>query len=105
MPRFAANVSLLFREHDFLDRFAAARRAGFAAVEFLFPYRYPAADIKRRLDDAGLQLVLFNLAPGDWTSEERRVGKECCSTCRSRWLPEHSKTKNAKQGTRVPTST
>src|SRR3546814_9153029 len=73
MPRFAANISLLFNELDFLDRFAAARRVGFAAVEFLFPYRYPAAEIKRRLDDAGLQLVLFNLAPGDWENGERGI--------------------------------
>src|SRR3546814_19425613 len=73
MPRFAANISLLFNELDFLDRFAAARRVGFAAVEFLFPYRYPAAEIKRRLDDAGLQRVLFNLAHGDWENGERGI--------------------------------
>lgn len=63
MPQFAANLSLLYPEHSFLDRFAAAARDGFKAVEFLFPYAYPAAQIRALLDAHGLQLVLFNAPP------------------------------------------
>ena len=65
MPKFAANLSFLFQEHAFLDRFEAARRAGFRAVEFLFPYDLaPPAEIAARLDDNGLTQALFNLSPG-----------------------------------------
>jgi hydroxypyruvate isomerase len=71
MPRFAANLSLLFGEHDFLDRFAAAADAGFTAAEYLFPYQYPAAEIARRLARSGLEPVLFNLPPGDEAKGER----------------------------------
>ncbi len=71
MPRLAANLSMMFNEVPFLDRFDAAARAGFKAVEFLFPYDHPAAEIKRRLDGAGLQQVLFNMPPGDWAGGER----------------------------------
>lgn len=71
MPRLAANLSMMFTELAFLDRFAAAARAGFGAVEFLFPYDYPAPDIRARLDDAGLVLALFNMPPGDWAGGER----------------------------------
>lgn len=71
MPRFAANLSMMFQEHDFLDRFAAARAAGFEAVEFLFPYDFPAREIAARLRDNGLALVLFNAPPGDWARGER----------------------------------
>jgi hydroxypyruvate isomerase len=71
MPRFAANISMMFTELPFLDRFAAARAAGFAAVEFLFPYEFPAAEIARRLQDNGLSQVLFNAPPGDWAAGER----------------------------------
>ena len=72
MPKFAANLSFLFQELEFLDRFEAARRAGFQAVEYLFPYDLaPAADIAARLDDNGLTQALFNLAPGDWDAGER----------------------------------
>ena len=71
MPRFAANLSLMFTELDFLDRFAAARAHGFAAVEFLFPYAWPAAQIAERLQGAQLELVLHNLPPGDWAAGER----------------------------------
>lgn len=63
MPQFAANLSMLYPEHAFLDRFAAAARDGFRAVEFLFPYAYPAAQIRHQLDAHGLQLVLFNAPP------------------------------------------
>ncbi len=73
MPRLAANISMMFNEHAFLDRFAAARKAGFEAVEFLFPYEFPAAALRARLDDAGLKQVLFNMPPGDWAHGERGI--------------------------------
>ena len=63
MPRFAANLSTMFKEHAFLDRFAAAARAGFTAVECQFPYEFDAQDIRARLADHGLTLALFNLPP------------------------------------------
>jgi len=62
---------MMFTEHPFLDRFAAARGAGFEAVEFLFPYEHAAAEIAKRLQDNGLRLVLFNAPPGDWAAGER----------------------------------
>jgi hydroxypyruvate isomerase len=71
MPRFAANVSMLFTESPFLDRFALAARAGFTAVECQFPYEAPAAEIRARLDDLGLAMVLHNLPAGDWAAGER----------------------------------
>lgn len=71
MPRFAANLSMMYREHEFLDRFAAAARDGFAAVEYLFPYDYPAETLAARLKENGLQQVLFNAPPGDWNAGER----------------------------------
>ena len=71
MPRFAANLSFLFTEVAFLDRFEAAARAGFKAVEFLFPYAYDPAEIRARLDATGLELALFNLPPGHWDKGER----------------------------------
>jgi hydroxypyruvate isomerase len=71
MPQLAANLSMMFNEVPFLDRFEAAARAGFTAVEYLFPYEYPAAELRRRLDGAGLRQVLFNMAPGDWAAGER----------------------------------
>jgi hydroxypyruvate isomerase len=71
MPRFAANLSMMFTEHPFLDRFDAAARAGFTAVEFLFPYDHPAEEIGRRLQDNGLTQALFNLPPGNWDAGEK----------------------------------
>ncbi len=71
MPRFAANLSMLYNEHPFLDRFAAAARDGFEAVEYLFPYAHPAAELAARLRDHGLRQVLFNAPPGDWDAGER----------------------------------
>ncbi len=71
MPRLAANLSMMFNEVDFLDRFAAAASAGFEAVEFLFPYDHPAAELRRRLDDNGLTQALFNMPPGDWAAGDR----------------------------------
>ena len=73
MPRFAANLSMLFTEVDFLDRFAAAADAGFSGVEYLFPYDYPAEQIKAQLDANKLQQVLFNLPAGDWAAGERGI--------------------------------
>ncbi len=64
MPRFAANLSLLYTEYAFLDRFAAAAQDGFSAVEFLFPYDHPATEIRKRLDANGLRQVLINTPAG-----------------------------------------
>ena len=71
MPRFAANITMMFTEVPFLDRFAAAAAAGFGAVEFLFPYDHPAAEIRDRVDAAGIAVALFNMPPGDWSAGER----------------------------------
>ncbi|MGJ4895002.1 2-oxo-tetronate isomerase [Bradyrhizobium oligotrophicum] len=71
MPRFAANLSMMFTEHPFLDRFAAAAKAGFTAVEFLFPYDHPAEEVGQRLHGNGLTQALFNLPPGNWDAGER----------------------------------
>jgi hydroxypyruvate isomerase len=71
MPRFAANLTMMFNEVPFLDRFEAAAKAGFTAVEFLFPYDYPAKDIGERLRENGLTQALFNLPPGDWAAGEK----------------------------------
>lgn len=74
MPRFAANLTLMFTEVPFLDRFGEAAKAGFDAVEFLFPYEHPAEAIAERLDTHGLQMALFNMPPGDWKAGERGIG-------------------------------
>ena len=71
MPRFAANLTMMFNEAPFLDRFERAAKAGFTAVEFLFPYAFPAAEIAQRLKANGLEQALFNLPPGDWAAGER----------------------------------
>jgi len=71
MPHFAANLTLMFTEWPFLDRFAAAAEAGFDAVEFLFPYAFPPDVIAERLALNGLTLALFNSPPGDWDRGER----------------------------------
>ena len=73
MPKFAANLSMMFGEASFIDRFACARAAGFDAVEFLFPYAFESEQIALRLARNGLQLVLFNLPAGDWTAGERGI--------------------------------
>jgi hydroxypyruvate isomerase len=73
VPRFAANLTMMFNEVPFLQRFAAAAKAGFDAVEFLFPYEHAAPDIARALQDNGLQNVLFNMPPGDWAAGERGI--------------------------------
>lgn len=71
MPRFCANLSFLFTDQPFPERFAAAARAGFRGVEYLFPYDHPASEIRRWLEAAELTQVLFNLPPGDWAAGER----------------------------------
>jgi hydroxypyruvate isomerase len=71
MPIFAANLTLMFNEWPFLDRFAAAADAGFTAVEYLFPYDHPPEAIAQRLDQNNLTQALFNLPPGDWAAGER----------------------------------
>ncbi|HZY03513.1 MAG TPA: hydroxypyruvate isomerase [Anaeromyxobacteraceae bacterium] len=73
MPRFAANLSMLFAEVEFLDRFEAAARAGFGAVEVQFPYDWPAEAVAERLRRHGLELVLLNLPAGDWAGGERGI--------------------------------
>jgi hydroxypyruvate isomerase len=73
MPRLAANVSTLFPELDFLERFAAAARAGFRAVEYQFPYAWPAAEVASRARDAGLEVALHNLPSGDLAKGERGI--------------------------------
>ena len=71
MPKFAANLSMMFTEHQFLDRFDAAAEAGFAAVEYLFPYDHAPAAIAERLKRNDLAQALFNLPPGDFAAGER----------------------------------
>jgi hydroxypyruvate isomerase len=73
MPKFASNLSFMFNEVDFLDRFEAASRAGFRGVEYLFPYAYEKAQILERLRTHGLNQVLFNLPPGDFAAGERGI--------------------------------
>lgn len=73
MPKFAANLSMLFTELPFLDRFEAAANAGFKGVEFLFPYEHDPAELRGRLDQFGLEQVLFNMPPGDWSAGERGI--------------------------------
>ncbi|MGC4024033.1 MAG: hydroxypyruvate isomerase [Mesorhizobium sp.] len=73
MPRFSANLSMLFGEHDFLDRFDAAAKAGFEGVEYVGPYDHTPEVVAERLKRNGLTQVLFNLPPGDWAKGERGI--------------------------------
>ena len=73
MPKFAANLSMMYNEVPFLDRFSAAAAAGFRAVEYLFPYEHPPEEIGKRLHQHQLENVLFNLPPGDWAAGERGI--------------------------------
>ena len=73
MPRFAANLTMMYAEHAFLDRFAAAAADGFTAVEYLFPYEWPADRLAAVLADHGLEQVLFNTAQGDFAAGERGI--------------------------------
>jgi hydroxypyruvate isomerase len=79
--KLAANLTMLFNEADFLDRFEKAAQAGFKGVEFLFPYAYPAQQIAEKLDAHRLELVLHNLPAGDWAAGERGIA---CHPGRSR---------------------
>jgi hydroxypyruvate isomerase len=73
MPRFCANLTLLFNEHAFMDRFSAAAEAGFKGVEYLFPYAYPKEQLAGALQKHGLTQVLHNLPAGDWDKGERGI--------------------------------
>ena len=73
MPQFAANLSMLYNDVDFLDRFAAAAADGFTAVEYLFPYAYASEELAARLKAHGLRQVLFNAPPGNWEAGERGI--------------------------------
>ena len=73
MPRFAANLTMLFTEQPFMDRFEAAARAGFQAVEYLFPYAYERHELLAALRTNGLKQVLHNLPAGDWEAGERGI--------------------------------
>ena len=74
MPKFSANLSMLFGEHDFLERFAAAAKVGFAGVEYIGPYGYPKEQVAEALHKYGLKQVLFNLPAGNWDKGERGLG-------------------------------
>ncbi|HNU09896.1 MAG TPA: hydroxypyruvate isomerase [Rubrivivax sp.] len=84
MPKFAANLTMLFTERPFLERFEAARKAGFDAVEFLFPYAWPAEQIKALLDEHRLKLVLHNLPAGDWDAGDRGIACDPARTAEFR---------------------
>ena len=74
MPlNIAANLTMMFNEHDFMDRFAAAARCGFKGVEYLFPYDYPAEAIRDQLKANGLKQVLFDFPAGDWAAGDRGI--------------------------------
>lgn len=73
MPKFCANLTLLFTEVDFLDRFEAAAKAGFKGVEYLFPYDYDPDILAAKLSEHGLTQVLHNMPPGDWAAGERGI--------------------------------
>jgi len=73
MPRFAANLTMLFSEYPFMERFAHAKQAGFKYVEYLFPYAFNAQELKQQLEENQLQQVLFNLPSGDWDAGERGI--------------------------------
>ena len=71
MPKFNANLSMMFNEVDFLDRFGAAAKAGFKGVEFLFPYAYDKNQLAELAQKSNLQVILFNMPPGDWNAGDR----------------------------------
>jgi len=73
VPKFAANLTMLFAELPFVDRFAAAKAAGFAGVEYLFPYEFDKAELRERLQQYGLTQVLHNLPAGNWAAGERGI--------------------------------
>src|SRR5579871_1298364 len=73
MPKFAANLTMLFNEVPFLERFGAAASSGFEAVEFLFPYDFEKAEITRLIEKHNLRIVLHNLPAGDWARGDRGI--------------------------------
>lgn len=73
MPKFSANLTMMFQEFPFMERFAAAAKAGFKAVEFMSPYDYPVQDLQKELVSNGLKLVLFNLPAGNWANGDRGI--------------------------------
>jgi len=73
VPNFSANLTMMFQEVPFLERFSAAAKAGFKAVEFMFPYDYPVTQLQRELITNGLKLVLFNMPAGDLAAGERGI--------------------------------
>jgi len=73
MPKFSANISMLFCEVEFLDRFERAAAAGFKAVEYMFPYDWPAEELAEHLQRTGLEQVLHNLPAGDWAAGDRGI--------------------------------
>ncbi|MGZ3157519.1 MAG: 2-oxo-tetronate isomerase [Burkholderiaceae bacterium] len=73
MPKFSANLTMMYNEYPFLERFTAAKEDGFAGVEFLFPYDFAPAQIKLRLDENELRQIVFNCPPGDWNAGERGI--------------------------------
>ncbi|MGH8600840.1 MAG: TIM barrel protein, partial [Burkholderiales bacterium] len=73
MPKFAANLTMLYNEVDFVDRFEAAASNGFKGVEYLFPYAYPKEKLAEALQRNGLTQVLHNLPAGDWAAGERGI--------------------------------
>jgi hydroxypyruvate isomerase len=75
-PTFAANLTFLWTDRPFLDRFHAAREAGFTRVEYMFPYEHAADDVRARLDANGLEQVLFNLPAGDWAGGDRGIASD-----------------------------
>jgi len=76
MPKFAANLTMLFTEVPFLERFGLAKKAGFTAVEYLFPYDFSVDALKSQLQKNGLQQVLFNLPSGDWAKGDRGIAAD-----------------------------
>jgi len=76
MPRFSANLTFLFNEYPFLDRFRTAREAGFRYVEYMSPYDYDPLTLKRLLEQTGLEQVLFNLPAGDWAAGDRGIAND-----------------------------
>ncbi len=86
MPRFAANLSMMYGEYPFPDRFAAAAKDGFTAVEFLFPYEYPAQELATWLHEHGLIQVLLNAPPGNWAAGER--GLACLQAKKRSFAPQ-----------------
>jgi len=73
MPKFAANITMLFTEHPFIERIAVAKKSGFKAIECLFPYEYDAKHIANALSQNHMTQVLFNLPAGNWTSGDRGI--------------------------------